>query len=115
VTFDTTPLERTCIVYGCNRPAVDPMGKGNRVHCATHDPEPPPARLIGQDPDTQEPETTPILVPSIRDRPPTPDAPPDMRTMEPYWNGSEWALRPKQAAVALACPHCGKTLEVQIR
>ena len=53
MTFDTTPLERDCVLLNCSAPAVDP-GRG-KVHCAAHDPDPPRPKVIGQDPDTQEP------------------------------------------------------------
>jgi hypothetical protein len=86
MTYDTTPLERDCVLLNCSLPAVDP-GR-NRVHCAKHDPNPVPVGIIGQDPDTQEPRPVPA--------PATPPPPLDPAAMEPYWNGSEWVLRPKR-------------------
>lgn len=88
MTYDTTPLERDCVLLNCSLPAVDPAR--NRVHCAKHDPDPPkPRQVIGQDPDTQEPE------------PPRPVPPPmlDPAAMEPHWDGTQYVLRPKQTGV----------------
>jgi hypothetical protein len=114
VTYDTTPLERDCVLLNCSKPAVDP-GRG-KVHCAAHDPDPPKPSptIIGQDPDTQEPEPA-TMVPSIRDHPPTPDVAPDMATMEPYWDGRQWVLKPKREGVRVACPACGVGLEIELR
>lgn len=86
MTFDTTPLERDCVILNCSRPAVDVAH--NRVHCAAHDPDPPKPRptIIGQDPDTQEP------LPAVAPPPPL-----DPAAMEPFWDGVQFVLRPRQA------------------
>lgn len=84
MTYDTTPLERDCVLLNCSQPAVDP-GHG-RVHCATHDPDPP-----------QPTPPTPPTPPAAINQDPTPTPPPpDPTAMEPTWNGSEWVLRPRQ-------------------
>jgi hypothetical protein len=96
MTFDTSPLERDCVLLNCSRPAVDPTH--NRVHCATHDPNPPPPpRLIGQDPDTMEPVVDYPIVESFDGTRITQPPPLDPSTMEPYWDGTQWVLRAKRA------------------
>jgi hypothetical protein len=104
VTYDTTPLERDCVILNCSLPAVDP-GR-NRVHCAKHDPDPPKPRLvIGQDPDTQEPLPEPPQGP-----PNAPEGPlgypdtqrPDLDSLEPVWDGTQYVLRPKQTGITPA-------------
>lgn len=88
MTFDTTPLERDCVILNCSLPAVDPAR--NKVHCAKHDPDPPKQRpIIGQDPDTQEPRGgdngAGMPPPAL-----------DPAAMEPYWDGTQYVLRPKR-------------------
>lgn len=96
MTVDTSSLERTCVIYGCNNRAVEP--DRGLVHCSRHQPDntpapPPPVELEAA-----------LL-------PPTPD----MATLEPHWDGTQWVLRPKQDVATLACPHCGGSLEVHLK
>lgn len=78
MTFDTTPLERDCVLLNCSKPAVAPLQ--GHVYCAGHDPNPP----------ARPPE------PAAEEPPPArPPALPDMATMEPVWDGTQFVLRQK--------------------
>lgn len=100
MTLDTTPLERNCVVFQCDRRAVDP--DRGRVHCAGHEPASVTASLAAVPP---APEPEPAAAPVA----------PDMAALEPHWDGTQWVLRPKETPAGLACPHCGMHLEVTIR
>lgn len=84
MTFDTSPLERDCVLLNCSRPAVAPLQ--GKVHCAKHDPNPAPPTPAAAEP-TQDTPAAPA-------RPSAP-APPDMATMEPVWDGTQFVLRPR--------------------
>lgn len=81
MTFDTSPLERDCVLLNCSRPAVAPLQ--GKVHCAKHDPNPPPPTPVAEEP-----------VLELAARPPTL---PDMATMEPVWDGTQFVLRPRES------------------
>lgn len=108
MTIDDTALRRHCVLLNCSRPAVDP--DRGRVHCAAHDPNPPPPprNATGQDPDTQMPPATTDL-PSE-----APSRPPDPSELEPWWDGTQWVLRPAKRHTTVPCPHCGGQLELII-
>ena len=82
MTFDTTHLERDCVLLNCSRPA-----QPGSVYCAKDDPNPPapPPSAGGADPDTMWPDNVP-----------SPPPVPDLTTMEPVWDGTQFVLRPKQ-------------------
>lgn len=85
MTFDTSPLERDCVLLNCSSPAVAPLQ--GKVHCAKHDPNPTPLAPVPVAeepvPETPAPTARPAL--------------PDMATMEPVWDGTQFVLRPRHA------------------